>query len=235
MAVSTQALEAVRKGTCAVGVRGKTVAVLGVEKKSVLKLQDSRTVRKIAMLDNHICMAAAGMAAEQCPDLFDVGLTADARVLIDKARVECQSHRLSVEDAVSVEYITRHIATIQQKYTQSGGVRPFGISTLIIGWDSDKVPKLYQTDPSGIYSAWKANAIGRSSKTVREFLEQNYKEDMDRADTIKLAIKSLLEVVQTGAKNIEIAVMENGVISELEPSEVEAVTAIIEAENAAEV
>jgi 20S proteasome subunit alpha 4 len=92
-------------------------------------------------------------------------------------------------------------------------VRPFGISTLIIGWDSDKVPKLYQTDPSGIYSAWKANAIGRSSKTVREFLEQNYKEDMDRANTIKLAIKSLLEVVQTGAKNIEIAVMDNGVIS----------------------
>ncbi len=92
-------------------------------------------------------------------------------------------------------------------------MRPFGISTLIVGWDSDKVPKLYQTDPSGIYSAWKANAIGRSSKTVREFLEQNYKEDMDRADTIKLAIKSLLEVVQTGAKNIEIAVMDNGVIT----------------------
>lgn len=75
------------------------------------------------------------------------------------------------------------------------------------------MPKLYQTDPSGIYSSWKANAIGRSSKTVREFLEQQYKEDMTRDETVKLAIKSLLEVVQTGAKNIGIAVMDNGVIT----------------------
>ena len=63
------------------------------------------------------------------------------------------------------------------------------------------------TEPSGIYTAWKANSIGRSSKTVREFLEKNYKEDMDQKETIKLAVKSLLEVVQTGAKNIEISVM----------------------------
>lgn len=63
-----------------------------------------------------------------------------------------------------------------------------------MGFDSDKVPKLYQTDPSGIYSAWKANAIGKSSKTVREFLEKHYAEDMTREDTIKLAVKSLLEV-----------------------------------------
>ena len=56
----------------------------------------------------------------------------------------------------------------------------------------------------------KANAIGRSSKTVREFLERNYKDDMDREETIKLTVKSLLEVVQTGAKNIEIAIMAPG-------------------------
>ncbi|CAJ0756759.1 17473_t:CDS:10 [Entrophospora sp. SA101] len=152
------ALEAVRKGTCAVGVRGEDCVVLGVEKKSVLKLQDPRTVRKIVMLDDHVCMAFAG-------------LSADARVLVNKARIECQSHRLTVEDPVTVEYITRYIAGVQQ-----------------------------------------ANSIGRSSKTVREFLEKNYKEGLSKDETIKLAVKSLLEVVQTGAKNIEIAVMTNDAI-----------------------
>lgn len=181
--------EAVRKGTCALGVKGKDVVVLGVEKKSVLQLQDPRTVRKTAMLDDHVCLAFAG-------------LQADARILIDKARVECQSHRLTVEDPVTVEYITRHIGGISQKYTQSGGVRPYGISCLIMGFDpNDPTPRLYQTEPSGIFYSWKACAIGRSSKTVREFLEKNYKDEMSKEDTIKLAVKSLLEVVQTGAKS----------------------------------
>jgi 20S proteasome subunit alpha 4 len=82
-------------------VKGRNVVVLGVEKKTIPKLQESRTVKKIAMLDEHICCAYAG-------------LTADARVLIDKARVECQSHRLQIEDPVSVEYIARFVAGIQQ-------------------------------------------------------------------------------------------------------------------------
>ena len=83
------------------------------------------------------------------------GLNADSRILIDRARIEAQSHRLTVEDPVTVEYITKYIATVQQRYTQSGGVRPFGISTLVVGFDpGDDVPRLYLTEPSGIYSAW---------------------------------------------------------------------------------
>jgi len=216
------ALEAVSKGSCAVGVRANDVVILGVEKKAVQKLQDPRTVRKLTKLDDHICLAFAG-------------LTADARVLVDKARIECQSHRLTVEDPVTVEYISRYIAGVQQKYTQSGGRRPFGISTLIVGFDPDNTPRLYQTDPSGIYSAWKANAIGRSSKTVREFLEKHYTDDLSKDQAVKLTVKALLEVVQAGANHLEIAVMASDhQLQLLELSEIESVVAEIEAEKEAE-
>lgn len=95
---------------------------------------------------------------------------------------------------MTVEYITRYIAGLQQKYTQSGGVRPFGLSTLIIGFDPySGAPSLYQTDPSGTFSAWKANATGRNSNSIREFLEKNYKETSGQ-ETVKLAIRALLEV-----------------------------------------
>lgn len=181
------------------GIKGSDVVVLGCEKKSALKLQDTRTTpSKICLVDDHLIVAFAG-------------LNADARVLIDKARLEAQSHKLSLEDPASVEYMTRYIAGVQQKYTQSGGVRPFGVSTLVMGFDpNDTTPKLYYTDPSGIFSAWKANAIGRSSKTVMDLLDKEYADDMDREATIKLVIKGLLEVVQTGARNIEIAIMAPG-------------------------
>jgi 20S proteasome subunit alpha 4 len=123
------AQEAVKKGSTAVGVRGKDCVVPGVEKKAVAKLQEDRTVRKICSLDDHALMAFAG-------------LTADARVLIEQARVECQSHKLTVEDPVSLEYITRHVAALKQRFTQSSGRRPFGISCLITGFDDDGTARL---------------------------------------------------------------------------------------------
>lgn len=121
------------------GVRGDHIVVLAVEKKSVAKLQVDRTMRKICSIDNHVFVAFAG-------------LTADARILIDRARIECQSHKLTVEDPVSLEYITRYIAQLKQKYTQSNGKRPFGISALITGFDEDGTPRLFQTDPSGKFT-----------------------------------------------------------------------------------
>ena len=82
--------------------------------------QDFTFIPQIHKLDDHVCMAFAG-------------LTADARILVNMARVECQSYRLTVEDPVSMSYIARHIASVKQHFTQRPGLRPFGLSTLIVG------------------------------------------------------------------------------------------------------
>eukprot|EP01036_Dinobryon_divergens_P022136 gene22136-30372_t len=201
------AMEAVKRGSSVVGVRGSDCVVLGVERKAVAQLQDPRTIRKIAKLDDDLTIAFAGF-------------TADARVLIEKARIEAQSFRLTCEDAPSIEYMARFIAKTQQSYTQRGGVRPFGVSSMIGGFTKDKKPQLYLTDPAGTYSAWKAYAIGgRSEKAVQEFLEKNWTANLTDAESIRLTVKALLEVVDSGSKNMELAVIKFGSPMRMLPTE----------------
>ncbi|EYC32189.1 hypothetical protein Y032_0003g1450 [Ancylostoma ceylanicum] len=211
-----------------VGVRGKDCIVIGVEKKSIPALQDDRTIRKIHMIDDHVMLAFAG-------------LSADARVLVDRARIECQSYKLTLEDPVTVAYISRYIANTKQRFTQSPGRRPFGISMLIGGFDFDGHPRLFKTEPSGAYYEYLANSTGRGEKPVREYLEEHYSDDTikDEASTLKLVVKALSQVVQSGAQNIEIAVMKRSDVPGecthrvLTVEEVEALMKVVEEEREA--
>lgn len=107
------------------------------------------------------------------------GLQADARILADKVRLECQSFRFNYEDEPSVEYMARFMGETQQKYTQKGGVRPFGVSVFLTGFQDNR-PVLYQTEPSGAVGQWKASAIGKKSKELREFLEKKYEDALNQ-------------------------------------------------------
>uniref|UniRef100_A0A5S6QKD6 Proteasome subunit alpha type n=1 Tax=Trichuris muris TaxID=70415 RepID=A0A5S6QKD6_TRIMR len=158
------AQEAVKKGSVAIGVKGKDCVILAVEKKMIAKLQEERTVRKINRIDEHIIMAFAG-------------LNADARVLTNMARVEAQSWRLTMEDAPPVGHIARYLANTMQRYTQSNGRRPFGVSAIVAGINADGTPHLFQVEPSGTYYEWKANCTGRSTSIIRSFLEKKYSEE----------------------------------------------------------
>lgn len=205
------AAEAVRKGLCAVGIRGKDSVVLAVERRAAAKLSDARTARKIAALDEHLALAFAG-------------LQADARVLIDKARVEAQVYRLNMEVSPSVDCIAQHISNVQQSYTIRGGRRPFGLSCLIAGFSRDGKPGLLQTEPHGILTSWKAQAVGRNARTVCEFLENKYTDDLEEPEAVKLAIRALLEVLEGASKknepNIEVAVVVPDKVKNLSPEEV---------------
>ena len=96
---------------------------------------------------------------------------------------------------------------MKQKYTQKGGVRPFGISCFVAGFQDHKA-KLYQTEPSGAFNEWKANAIGRNASNLREFLEKKWEAGMSSEQTIRLGIETLLEVVES-SENIEICVVKD--------------------------
>ncbi len=205
------AQEAVKKGLTALGIKVKEGVVLAAEKRLRSKLVEKTSIEKIFQIDEHIGAAASG-------------LIADARVLIDQARIEAQINRLRYDEPISVQTLARRIGDIKQLYTQHGGVRPFGVRLLIGGVDSDGSPKLFETDPSGVVAAYKSQAIGGGAQTVVEFLEKEYSEDLSLNDTIQLAVEALSRVVERplDAKKLEMAVIpvETGKFRKLGESEI---------------
>ena len=186
------AIETVRRGTIAVGVKCKDGIVIAVEEKP-RKLQISETAQKIFQIDDHVGVTAAGYIP-------------DARSQVDNARFFSQSNKMIYDEEVEVETIAKHLADQCQQYTQYAGVRPYGVA-LILGGVVNNTPQLYLTDPSGTYISYDAISIGSGSDSVTDFLEKTYKEELtlDEASTLAAAGIYLSSEDKEGTSHIRMA------------------------------
>jgi len=175
------AMELVNRGATILGIQTTDGLVLGSE-ENIEVLEEAGYSWKIFRVDDHIGAAI-------------VGLSSDARVLIDQARIYAQSNKLTYDEPIDVEVVTKKICDIQQMYTQHAGVRPFGVS-LIFGGVDKTGPRVFGTHPSGTYRGYKATALGAGRETVLNILKEEYKDDLTLDGTIKLAVKCLVKALE---------------------------------------
>ncbi|KAG0214923.1 Proteasome subunit alpha type-2 [Mortierella sp. GBA30] len=173
------ALSAVNSGVTSIGIKATNGIVIATEKKAVSTLIDDSSLEKVAVICSNIGMVYSGMGP-------------DYRVLVNKARKAAQAYKRVYMEEPPTAILVKEIAGVMQEFTQSGGVRPFGVSLLIAGFDEGG-PMLYQVDPSGSYWPWKATAIGKNMVNAKTFLEKRYNEDIELEDAIHTAILTLKE------------------------------------------
>ncbi|KAF2258597.1 N-terminal nucleophile aminohydrolase [Lojkania enalia] len=219
------ALNAVNQGVTSLGIKATNGIVLATEKKSSSPLIDSQSSSKVSLITPNIGMVYSGMGP-------------DYRVLVDKARkVSHTGYKRIYNEYPPTRILVQDVARVMQEATQSGGVRPYGVSLLIAGWDdgiepemesnedvegdeNKKVtgktggilkggPSLYQVDPSGSYFPWKATAIGKSATSAKTFLEKRYTEGLELEDAIHIALLTLKETIEgeMNGETVEIGIV----------------------------
>ncbi len=204
------AREAVKRGTTTVGLKFKDGVALIIDKRVTSRLIEPTSIEKIFQIDEHIGCATSG-------------LVADARALVDYARITAQINRVTYNERVSVEQLVKRICDYKQNYTQFGGVRPFGTALLVAGVDEFGI-HLFETDPSGALMAYKAGSIGAGRNIVIEIFEDKYKESMPMNDSIMLGLEALHKATEgePNVLSVEIGVVKVGeTFKKLETKEVE--------------
>ncbi len=177
------AVETVNRGATILGITCSEGVVLGAEETIETKLEDPDFSWKLYKVDEHVGAAI-------------VGLSSDARVLIDQARVYAQSNRLMYDEPIDIEVITKRVGDLKQLYTQHAGVRPFGVSIIFGG--VDKIGnRAFATHPSGSYHGYKAVAVGVGREQVTDMLKKEYHDDMKLEEAVKLAISCLIKSLES--------------------------------------
>lgn len=189
------AMEAVKQGSCTVGLKSKdTVVLLGL-KRSANELSTHQ--RKLLKIDDHIAIAIAG-------------LTSDARVLSKYLRTECLHSKFSFDTPLPVSHLMSTLGDKAQLTTQRYGRRPYGVGILAAGLDNNE-PKLYQFCPSSNFFDCKAMAIGARSQSARTYLERTLAtyDTASRDELIKHGCRALRDSL---ANNSELTTLNTSVV-----------------------
>jgi 20S proteasome subunit alpha 3 len=136
------------------------------------------------------------------------GMTADANILINYARQAAQRYLLTYNAEIPCEQLVRRLCDLKQGYTQHGGLRPFGVSFIYAGYDSQRQFQLYQSNPSGNYGGWKATSVGANNASAQSLLKQDYEENMGLKEACGLAVKVLsktMDSTKLSSEKIEFA------------------------------
>jgi len=195
------ALELVKRGAPIVGVSCPQGAIIAANETPESDLEDPEYFRKIYQLDDHVASAIAG-------------LSSDARVLIEQARVYCQSNKLLYDEPLDIEVLARRLGDLAQVYTQHAGVRPFGVSMILAGVDATG-SKVLTTDPSGAFRGFKATAVGRKSEEANKLLEEKYVDGMSLDEAAKLAVDAVKVAsdMEVTAKNVKLATISSDTLA----------------------
>ena len=175
------AKKTVRQGSTAIGMVCSDGVLLVADKRVVDSLVVPESVEKIWQIDEHIGATASGILS-------------DARVLIDRAQLKAQQNRVTYDSEIDTLTIVKDMCDLKQICTQSGGLRPFGVSILVAGID-DHTPRLFETDPIGIFFQYRATAIGEGEVEVEEILHNEYKPGLTIEEGLKLSLKALKRVL----------------------------------------
>lgn len=170
----------VRLGSASIGMICSDGVFILADKRIDDKLIVPKSSTKVYEIDNHIIASVAGIMS-------------DARVLIEKAQVLAQQHRVTYDSPIEPELIVKDISNIKQQFSQYGGARPFGVSMMVAGINGKK-PELYTSDVTGNYLGYKANAIGEDDEKLREKLRENYNADLTIKKGVKLALDIFKEI-----------------------------------------
>ncbi|SCU88515.1 LANO_0D02322g1_1 [Lachancea nothofagi CBS 11611] len=185
------ALESISHAGTAIGVMAKDGIVLAAERKVTSKLlEQGSSSEKLYKLNDNITVAVAG-------------LTADAEILINTARVHAQNYLKTYNEEIPVEILVRRLSDVKQGYTQHGGLRPFGASFIYAGYDNRYGYQLYTSNPSGNYSGWKAISVGANTSAAQTLLQMDYKDDITLEEGMELALKTLSKTTDSNTLTSE--------------------------------